>query len=80
MANYLPRQVMRMQNNLRARREMRGYSQAAVVDAFARLGHSTIRQQNLSEWERGVKTPSLENAFLLAKILKCDINDLFALD
>lgn len=70
-----------MENNLKAWREQKGLSQQQVADLFRiKYGKSTVSQQHISSWERGAKTPSIENAFILAEIYNCTVHDLFELE
>ncbi len=78
--------VMVMENNLKAWRESRGLSQQQVADIFRqKYGKSSVRKQTISRWERGrrdgkLSLPDLENAFILAKIYNCKVDDLFCLE
>ena len=70
-----------MENNLKAWREQRGLSQQQVADIFrTRYGKSTVSRQQISSWERGESSPSIENSLILAEIYKCTVHDLFELD
>jgi len=60
-----------MKNELRARREQTGLSQA---DLAAAVG---VTRQTINAIERDRYDPSLELAFKLAAYFECDIEDLF---
>jgi transcriptional regulator with XRE-family HTH domain len=47
-----------------------GLTQKQLAD---RLG---VKQQNVSDWERGERSPSAKNLKKLAEILNCQIDDL----
>ena len=51
-------------------RKKRGLTQKQLAD---RLG---VKQQNVSDWERGERSPSVKNLKKLAEILNCQIDDL----
>ncbi|WP_165613707.1 helix-turn-helix transcriptional regulator [Desulfotruncus arcticus] len=70
-----------MENNLKAWREQRGFSQQQLTDLFRnKYGKSTITYQHISTWERGRMVPLLENAMIYAKILGVTMEELFILD
>ena len=62
-----------MKNNINVWIAIRGMSKKEVAQ---RLG---VSQVVLSRWINGHANPSLENAFKLAKILNCKVDDLFEL-
>ena len=51
-------------------RQKRGLTQKQLAD---RLG---VKQQNVSDWERSLRSPSVKNLKKLAEILNCQIDDL----
>lgn len=51
-------------------RTKRGLTQKQLAD---RLG---VKQQNVSDWERSARSPSVKNLRKLAEILNCQIDDL----
>ena len=51
-------------------RQKRGLTQKQLAD---RLG---VKQQNVSDWERGERSPSVKNLKKLSEILNCQIDDL----
>ena len=51
-------------------RKKRGLTQKQLAD---RLG---VKQQNVSDWERGERSPSVKNLKKLSEILNCQIDDL----
>lgn len=56
--------------NIKAIRKKRGLTQKQLAD---RLG---VKQQNVSDWERGERSPSVKNLKKLADVLNCRIDDL----
>lgn len=54
---------------LRIIREAAGFTQQDVAE---RIG---VSHPNVSDWERGVRSPSTKNAVRLAKILKVRLED-----
>ncbi|GAA0208091.1 helix-turn-helix transcriptional regulator [Halobaculum roseum] len=60
-----------MNNDVRARREERGLSQAGLAEAVG------VTRQTINSIERGRYDPSLELAFALADFFECRIEDLF---
>ena len=55
---------------IKAMRIKRGLTQKQLAD---RLG---VKQQNVSDWERGERSPSVKNLKKLAEVLNCQIDDL----
>lgn len=51
-------------------RTKNGLTQKQLSD---RLG---VKQQNVSDWERGERSPSVKNLKKLAEVLNCQIDDL----
>ncbi|MFC7096747.1 helix-turn-helix transcriptional regulator [Halobaculum marinum] len=60
-----------MNNDVRARREERGLSQAGLADEVG------VTRQTINSIERGRYDPSLELAFRLADFFECRIEELF---
>ncbi|QZP38810.1 helix-turn-helix transcriptional regulator [Halobaculum magnesiiphilum] len=60
-----------MNNDVRARREEHGLSQAGLAEAVG------VTRQTINSIERGRYDPSLELAFALADFFECRIEDLF---
>ncbi|MFC7070860.1 helix-turn-helix transcriptional regulator [Halobaculum lipolyticum] len=60
-----------MNNDVRARREERGLSQAGLAEEVG------VTRQTINSIERGRYDPSLELAFTLAAFFDCRIEDLF---
>lgn len=58
--------------SIRARRNRLGMSQAELAE---RIG---VNQTAVSQWERGVITPTLNKARKLAETLGCTIDELYA--
>lgn len=56
--------------NIKEMRTKRGLTQKQLAD---RLG---VKQQNISDWERGERSPSVKNLKKLADALNCRIDDL----
>ena len=55
---------------IKAMRIKRGLTQKQLAD---RLG---VKQQNVSDWERSLRSPSVKNLKKLSEILNCQIDDL----
>jgi transcriptional regulator with XRE-family HTH domain len=55
---------------IKVMRIKRGLTQKQLAD---RLG---VKQQNVSDWERGERSPSVKNLKKLADVLNCRIDDL----
>lgn len=60
-----------MQNRLREFRAKKGLTQMQIADVLG------CQQGLVSQYERGVYTPSLHNALLLARALGTTVEDLF---
>ena len=60
-----------MKNNIDYWIEKRGFKKKWIAD---QLG---VSKNVLSRWIHGHSKPSLENAFKLARILDCKVDDLF---
>ena len=56
--------------NLRKIRKDRGLTQVQL----AQMVH--VDQTAISQWERGITQPRLKNCLQLAKILKCNVEDI----
>ena len=61
---------MSFQNNLRAQRTKKGFSQEKVAEEVC------VSRQTISKWENGDTYPSTKHSLLLVKIFGCDVNDL----
>lgn len=57
---------------IREKRRLAGLSQAELA------AYVCVNQTAISQWERGITTPSLENAKRLAHAFGCTIDDLYA--
>lgn len=51
-------------------RKKRGLTQKQLAELLG------VKQQNVSDWERGERSPSVKNLKKLAEILNCQIDDL----
>ena len=51
-------------------RKKRGLTQKQLAELLG------VKQQNISDWERGERSPSIKNLKKLAEILNCQIDDL----
>lgn len=60
-----------MKNNINEWIEKRGYKKKWIA------GKMDVSQNVLSRWINGHSNPSLENAFKLAFILDCKVDDLY---
>jgi putative transcriptional regulator len=60
-----------MKNNLRDMRTEKGWSQADLADRLE------VSRQTVNAIETGRYDPSLPLAFALAKLFKCNIEDIF---
>lgn len=58
--------------NFKNLREKRGLSQSAIAEKIG------VSQATISMWETGEAMPRVDKLPEIAKILNCDINDLFA--
>ena len=58
--------------SIRTRREAAGLNQQALGDALG------VSQGTVSEWEREVYLPKARDLPLLARVLGCSIDDLYA--
>ena len=59
-------------NNLRSHRLRMGYEQLEVAFLLGLKSHARI-----SQWERGIKKPSIENLFLLSLIYRALPDELY---
>ena len=62
--------------NLRARRELRGWSQRQLAQALVELGHPTFRQQTVAEIESGYRQVKLDEALALSRALGISVDNL----
>ena len=58
---------------LRALRKEKGLTQTQL----AQLVH--VDQTAISQWERGIAQPRLKNCLQLAKILECNVEDIYTI-
>lgn len=58
--------------SIKKKRQLAGLSQAELA------GLINVNQTAISQWERGITTPSLDNARRLASVFGCTIDDLCA--
>ena len=63
---------MKFKDNLRKQRNLADLSQETLADKMS------VSRQTISKWENGDTYPSTEHIITLAKILKCNINDLIS--
>ena len=61
---------MSLGENIRTMREKRGLSQSELAEKIE------LQKQNVSAFERGVKTPSLEKLIAIADTLHCTTDEL----
>ena len=59
-----------MGKKIKAMRIKRGLTQKQLAELLG------VKQQNVSDWERGERSPSVKNLKKLAQILNCQIDDL----
>lgn len=57
---------------IKEKRQHAGLSQAELAACVS------VNQTAISQWERGITTPSLKNAKRLAHVFGCTIDDLYA--
>jgi transcriptional regulator with XRE-family HTH domain len=62
--------------NMRARRELRGWSQRQLAEALVDLGHPTFRQQTVAEIESGYRQVKLDEALALSRALGISVDGL----
>jgi len=62
--------------NMRARRELRGWSQRQLAQALVELGHPTFRQQTVAEIESGYRQVKLDEALALSRALGISVDNL----
>jgi transcriptional regulator with XRE-family HTH domain len=62
--------------NVRARRELRGWSQRQLARALVDLGHPTFRQQTVAEIEAGDRAVKLDEALALSSALGISVDSL----
>jgi transcriptional regulator with XRE-family HTH domain len=55
---------------IKAIRKKRGLTQKQLAELLG------VKQQNVSDWERGERSPSVKNLKKLSEILNCQIDDL----
>jgi transcriptional regulator with XRE-family HTH domain len=66
----------RFASNMRARRELRGWSQRQLAQALVELGHPTFRQQTVAEIESGYRQVKLDEALALSRALGMSVENL----
>ena len=59
-----------MGKKIKAMRIKRGLTQKQLAELLG------VKQQNISDWERGERSPSVKNLKKMAEILNCQIDDL----
>lgn len=59
-----------MGKKIKAIRKKRGLTQKQLAELLG------VKQQNISDWERGERSPSVKNLKKLSEILNCQIDDL----
>jgi transcriptional regulator with XRE-family HTH domain len=62
--------------NVRARRELRGWSQRQLAERMADLGHRSFRQQTVAEIEQGSRAVKLDEALALSRALGISVDNL----
>ena len=62
--------------NMRARRELRGWSQRQLAETLVDLGHPTFRQQTVAEIESGYRQVKLDEALALSRALGISVDGL----
>jgi transcriptional regulator with XRE-family HTH domain len=62
--------------NVRARRELRGWSQRQLAEAMSALGYRNFRQQTLAEVEAGSRAVKLDEALALSRALGITVDNL----
>jgi transcriptional regulator with XRE-family HTH domain len=62
--------------NMRARRELRGWSQRQLAAALVDQGHQTFRQQTVAEIESGYRQVKLDEALALSRALEVSVDSL----
>lgn len=62
--------------NVRARRELRGMSQADLALALVNLGHRSFRQQTVAAIENGGRQVKLDEALALSRALGITVDNL----
>lgn len=63
--------ILSMENKVRERRYARGIKQAELAKMVK------VSQSALSDIESGKHTPGVDAAIRIARVLKCDVEDLF---
>lgn len=59
-----------MKMGVKEMRKKRGLTQKQLAELLG------VKQQNISDWERGERSPSVKNLKKLSEILNCQIDDL----
>lgn len=55
-----------------SKRKGKGYTQEKLATLLG------CKKTTVSNWENGYSTPSLNDAFIVANVLDCNINDIFS--
>ena len=59
-----------MGKKIKSMRKKRGLTQKQLAELLG------VKQQNVSDWERSLRSPSVKNLKKLSEILNCQIDDL----
>lgn len=70
---------VQFKNILMLRRVLRGYTQEQLCKELRKKYDERCTQGEISAYEKGERVPSLERAVLIAKLLKCKVEDFFGL-
>jgi transcriptional regulator with XRE-family HTH domain len=62
--------------NVRARRELRGWSQRQLAEAMSGLGYRSFRQQTVAEIEAGFRSVKLDEALAMSRALGITVDNL----
>ena len=60
-----------MENHIAEMRKKAGMTQERLARALG------VSQQQLSEWERGIRVPAVTTAIEIARLLDCRVEDLY---
>lgn len=60
-------------NNIRELRKKNEFTQETLADILG------VDRSTIAKWETGVADPMVKNIPHIAKVLKCDINEIFAI-
>ena len=70
---------MKLNEKIRILRKARGLSQEELGFELNNASDFGVSRQSISDWENGRSEPKLENIKLLAKALRCSVEDLIDL-